>query len=96
MLSVLLVDFLYLWKCAAVMGFLAPFMEYRDSSSNFQRPATTSPVSQEDVEQTAVASATQPDSEPETSEARASPASQAVATTSQPPASVERGCAERG
>ena len=46
------------WKYAAVMGFLDRFMEYRDSRSNFQRPATTSPVSQEDVRQTA-ASATQ-------------------------------------
>ena len=81
------------WKYAAVMGFLAPFMEYRDSSSNFQRPATLFPVSQasEDLEQTA-ASATQPDSEPETpaSEAGASPASQAAATTSQPPGSSGR------
>ncbi|XP_062338406.1 transcription factor Adf-1-like [Osmerus eperlanus] len=82
------------WKYAAVMGFLAPFMEYRDSSSNFQRPATTSSVSQvsdDEIEQTA----TQPDSEPgqsgtPASEARASPASQAAATTSQPPASSGR------
>ena len=76
------------WKNAAVMGFLAPFMEYTDSSSNFQRPAsaTTSSVSQvreEEIEQ--------PDSGPGTpaSEARPSPASQA-ASTSQSPASSGR------